>query len=81
MKSFEITKSKQGKHIVVEAYYKKKKVIRFGINHGSRKNAGHGWVYEQMNLNRNEGLDFANCDMDVDELVQLLKDRDVIEDD
>ena len=73
--AFQITEHKGGKHLLILAYYQGKFIFQFGIKHGSRRNAGHGWVCEHMKLSRNEGLDFANCHTSVDELISLLKDR------
>jgi hypothetical protein len=54
-------------------------VTKFGIKHGSKRNAGHGWVPKALCLGPHRAVLFANCTMTVDQIVQHFIDSGLIE--
>ena len=45
---FAVTEKKTGsrsKHRLFQIHYEGQWIADFGINHGSSRNAGHGWIY------------------------------------
>jgi hypothetical protein len=76
---FTVNETSGHNHRLFQVFHAGTWICAFGINHGSRKNAGHAWVYEQMRLNRSEGLRFAACPLTIEELLKLFRARGVVE--
>ncbi len=64
-------------HIQIRFWYDGKLVIQYGIRRGSRE-LGHGHINKDMMLTQSECRTFRQCQMSVDEYVEILKEKGVI---
>lgn len=66
----EVVTLKDGCHIQQRIFCQGVEIARFGIKHGSKRNASHGWVARRLGLSPRQMMDFAICQMSVDEIIQ-----------
>lgn len=64
-----------GRHRQVSVYYNDNLVARFGIRHGSRRDAGHGHIPKQLYLSVNDTKSLANCHISSDEYFEILQEK------
>jgi len=76
-----ITEDADAAHVVQLITCGGRLVTKFGIKHGSKRNAGHGWVPKALGLGPHQAILFANCTMTVDEIIQHFIDKGFIEQD
>lgn len=65
----DVVESKEGPHLIQCIYCNGLFVSKFGIKHGSNRNASHGWVARSLNLQPNQMHSFAVCNMSIDEMI------------
>ena len=68
----------RGPHDVVSVWYKRVFVGRFGIQRGSKRNAQHNYISEQIHLTRPQGAEFASCKLSIDDYIEILLQDDEI---
>lgn len=67
--SLTVAENKDGAHVIQLISCRGKLITKFGIKHGSKRNAGHGWVPKVLKLGPHQAVLFANCTMSVDEMI------------
>lgn len=65
-----VSEDRDAKHLKYKVWCNDQLIAYFGVKHGSKRNAGHGWIPESLGLSRRDALAFASCEMTIDELVQ-----------
>jgi hypothetical protein len=75
---FEITSQRGANHDIYKVRHSGAWVGQFGILRGSKKNARHNWVSEQLHLNRQQGYDLAKCPLTIDDFIVILQQNEVI---
>jgi hypothetical protein len=65
----EVVESKEGPHLVQYIYCNGIYINKFGIKHGSDRNASHAWVGRDLNLPPHQMHSFAICNMSIDEMI------------
>jgi hypothetical protein len=74
----EVRQRRGSDHDVQQIWCQGKWIAQFGINRGSRRNAGHDWVPKTLKLSHIRAIEFAMCRMTVDEMIQHLLDKGLI---
>ncbi|HVA45877.1 MAG TPA: hypothetical protein VNH11_05765 [Pirellulales bacterium] len=68
----------KGPHDIVSIRYRNVLVGRFGIQRGSNRNARHNYIPEQIHLTRQQGAEFASCEMSIDQYIDIiLRDEEI----
>jgi hypothetical protein len=67
-----VTEDRDSRHIYEWIWCGEQLVAKFGIKHGSQRNAGHGWVPRALKLGPHQAVQFANCTMTIDEMIEHL---------
>lgn len=68
--------TKRGRrHDIYKFKYRGTSIGQFNIRHGSNRNEGHSFVPRQLHLTQREGYDFAQCDISLDEYIDLLQNK------
>jgi hypothetical protein len=73
--SLTVERKKGRRHDIYTFSYRGQSIGRFGIRHGSNRNEGHNFVPRQLHLSQREGYDFAQCDISLDEYIDLLQEQ------
>jgi hypothetical protein len=64
-----------GAHIIEQIWCNDRLINKFGIKHGSNRNASHGWVARDLGLRPQRMFEFAVCTMTVDEMIEHFVDQ------
>jgi hypothetical protein len=75
---FSISQFEGGSHTWVVVDYRGRRLAEFGIKRGSRRDAGHGWIPDQLHLSPHEASELAQCPLTVDEYINLMVQRGFI---
>jgi hypothetical protein len=54
-------------------------IAAFGIKHGSKRNASHGWVARELSLQPRFAVEFANCSVSIDKMIDVMIEKGWIE--
>jgi hypothetical protein len=65
----EVIEIREGSHLMQYIWCDGVVVNKFGIKHGSNRNASHGWVGRSLNLHPNQMHAFAICNMSIDDMI------------
>ena len=66
-------------HDLAKIYHKSKKIAQYGIRRGSKKDAPHSYISEQLHITKAQGLDLARCPLSRAEWIAILMDKGVID--
>jgi hypothetical protein len=72
---FEVTTEKGSLHDIVVIRFDGTKIAQFGIKRGSKKDAGHGWIPDQLFLSNTQAYNLAKCPLSAAEYLQILRDK------
>ncbi len=75
---FEVTTREGREHTIVAISYEGVFVGQYGIKRGSRRDAGHGWVPDQIHLTPHKAHELATCSMSVDGYLDVLVEKNII---
>jgi len=74
----EVIPLKDGAHIQHQIFCNGVEVVRFGIKHGSHRNATHGWIARRFGIAPHDMREFANCNMSIDAMIGHLMNVGII---
>ena len=66
-------------HDLAKIYHEGKKIAQFGIRRGSKKDAMHSYISEQLHVTKAQCLDLARCPLSRAEWIVILKEKGVID--
>lgn len=71
----QIVENTAGAHAIQQIWCGDKLIAQFGIKHGSKRNAPHGWVARELDLRPHYAVEFAICNVTIDAMLTLFADR------
>ena len=66
-------------HDLAKIYHEEKKIAQLGIRRGSKRDASHAYISEQLHVTRAQCLDLARCPLSRAEWIAILRTKGVIE--
>jgi hypothetical protein len=75
---FEVVEQSRGGYRWISISYGGRRLARYGIKHGSRRNAGHDWIPGQIHLSDSEAYDFAKCHLSIDGYIDILARKNIV---
>ena len=66
------------KHDIVQFWYQNKLVGWYGIRRGSRRDASHDYVPEQMKLSPRQCRDFKDCTKNRNDIISIWREKGVV---